>query len=123
MNLPTEIKLLVNDEFLGKGINFQLEIYCLKDKPKDDVPMGGCYVYWKNGQVLKVGKSKKNVLVRATNHLYNNTKNDKLEMGSLMDDKDTFIFLFKSPNHHWVMALEYFLEEKLNPLIPSDRKG
>jgi hypothetical protein len=87
----------------------------------------GVYVFWKETLgVIKIGKSQSNSKIRALQHIRDNSKNDKVQMGDLNNDKSCHLFLFNVLSRddiHWILGLEYFMEMKLNPLIPSTRNG
>jgi hypothetical protein len=101
------------------------------DKAPEDIDSSvnapGVYVFWKQGHgVIKVGKSQTNSKVRALQHIYDNTKNEKIEMTTLEKDQNCHLLLFnvaKQSDLHWILSLECFFEWNLKPVIPSRRCG
>lgn len=87
----------------------------------------GVYVFWKETSgVIKVGKSQSNSKARALQHIRDNSKNDKIQMADLNDDKSCHVLLFNVLSHddiHWILGLEYFMETRLDPKIPATRNG
>lgn len=76
--------------------------------------------------VIKIGRHLTNYRKRALEHLTDNTKNEKYEMTSLKDDTSARLLLFNLINpedKHWAAAVEIYLENKLNLLIPSKISG
>lgn len=61
-------------------------------------------------------------------HIHDNTpsKDKAYRMAQLEDEAGAKVLLFNladKENVHWLLSIEYFMETKLKPLIPSDRKG
>ena len=93
----------------------------------------GCYVFWNpKFNVIKVGKScSRSAITRAFEHIKDNTNKGECQMRDLKDDENTFLLLFNLKENdweksrkliHWVVCLESYFENKLNPYIPSRRK-
>jgi hypothetical protein len=78
---------------------------------------------------IKVGKSQSNPLKRALEHFSRSItvpEYTALQMPELRhcDKMHVLIFLLEKPDSaHWVLALENYLERKLNPIIHSKRNG
>ncbi|MBA1149113.1 hypothetical protein H0Z60_18855 [Ectothiorhodospiraceae bacterium WFHF3C12] len=87
----------------------------------------GVYVHWRLDEgVIKVGKSQSNAKSRAFEHLRDNTKANGFEMRELQDDESARLILFNirlDRDLHWILSAEAFLDQALNPLIPSGRLG
>ena len=89
----------------------------------------GVYVFIdENGRCLKVGKSLMNASKRALEHCRDNTssKDGTIHMADRVNSEKTYMLVFalQEPDSlHWVLALEYYLEKKLRPTIPSQRNG
>jgi len=86
------------------------------------IARSGVYVFYKDGKVVKVGKSLSNARKRALQHFKDNT--GKI-MKALDGDPTLHLLLFtvnKRENEHWVIALEDFFEWKLKPVIRSYRR-
>lgn len=91
----------------------------------------GVYVFWKDGQVLKVGRHLENSRKRAVEHV-NVPKEQKYPMSNFKNDSEAHLLLFNVKEHdvangkdyrHWVAALEIFFELRLNPTVKSGRLG
>lgn len=83
----------------------------------------GVYVFIKDDEVWRVGRSMKNARWRALQHFQDNTAG---KMQKLDGDANATVLLFTIPepkNEHWILALEKFFEDKLNPDIPPGRNG
>jgi hypothetical protein len=81
----------------------------------------GVYVFWQNGEIIKVGRHLQNVHKRALEHVRDDTGG---KMKNL--NKETQLLFFTLTNQddlHWAFALEVFLERKLKPVIVSKRMG
>ena len=94
----------------------------IRDKQEPRVARPGVYVFWKDGKVIKVGKSLSNARKRALEHFRDNTGKT---MADLNGDPTLHLLLFtvqKREDEHWVIALEDFFEWKLKPEIPADRR-
>lgn len=122
--------------------HFHQEFGCLKDKfniillsikearESDDpeVTMPGVYIYWKDDNILKVGRHLVNSRKRALEHIRDNTGE---EVGIPMKSIDTCkencgIVLINCENeeeYHWVAAIEIYMERVLKPMIRSQRTG
>jgi hypothetical protein len=88
----------------------------------------GVYVFiHEDGTCLKVGKSHLNASKRALEHCRDNTnsKDGTIRMADLRHSDKTHILVFalQGKSLHWVLALENYLENTLNPRIPSHRNG
>ena len=89
----------------------------------------GVYVFIdENGRCLKVGKNHLNASKRALEHCKDNTssKDGTIHMADRFNSEKTYMLVFalqECNSLHWVLALEYYLEKKLNPKILSQRNG
>jgi len=94
-----------------------------------DANLPGVYVHYSPSLgFVKVGKSQNNSRTRSIDHLHDNTKtrDKKYGMAQLNNETGAKIFLFNVRSRediHWLLGLEYYMEEKLKPLIASDRRG
>ncbi len=101
-----------------------IEAYESKDL---NVAMPGVYVFWRNKEIIKVGRHFVNSRKRAIQHVTDNTKNEVFQMASLKNSTaDCGIILIncKDPkDSHWVAAIEIYMERELNSVIKSKRTG
>lgn len=121
-----EIIALFEQEFSFVNGKFEIFEFALNDDKLHaydfKLAMPGVYMYWKEGRVLRVGRSYSNSRKRSLEHIQDNTGGI---IQQLNKDPDTFIILFnlKEANDnkhlHWVAALEVYFELKLKPEIPS----
>jgi hypothetical protein len=121
----------VDDEF-GSRAELFVPILVRMDRRKgpefDATKCAGVYVFIdEDGRYLKVGKSHTNASKRALEHCRDNTtsKDGKIRMADHHDSDKThmLVFALQDESKHWVLALEYFLEKKFEPRIPSVRNG
>ena len=93
-----------------------------EDSDDPRVARPGVYVWLSGDEVLKVGRSFSDARKRALEHIRDNTAQ---KMGVLAGDPEARLVLFTvlSEDYHWVAALEVFLENNLQPSIPSKRQG
>lgn len=126
------IKLAFHNEYSFICDRFTLNnisIYKAESDTSPELIRPGVYIFWNQVRgVIKVGKSQTNSLKRALNHIQDGTKTkDKsFDMKALKGDSNTFLTLINikdKKDMHWILGLEYYLEEYLHPLIPSDRRG
>jgi hypothetical protein len=82
----------------------------------------GVYVHWHDGRVFKVGRSLTNARKRALEHFPADTGGQLAELG-LDSESRLILFTVDPQDQHWAAALEVYLEEKLEPVVPSKRKG
>jgi hypothetical protein len=91
----------------------------------------GIYVYWKNGDVLKVGRHLLNSRKRALEHV-NVPSERNYPMTKYKGNSDVYLLLFNVKDHapnngidyrHWVAALEIYFELRLDPEVSSGRLG
>lgn len=88
----------------------------------------GVYVYLYNDeQIIKVGKSNVNSFKRSLEHMRDGTtqKNGGVNMSSFSGNSNVEILYINITDptlSHWVVALEDFLEKRLEPVIPSVRR-
>lgn len=123
---PSDIQALFRHEFRDLAERFDyIELsasqVALTTDPR--VARGGVYVWWRAGQVVKVGRSMPNTRRRALEHLTDDTGG---EMSSLRDDPSARLLLFNVRNPdsiHWAFALEVFFERVLHPEVRSKRTG
>lgn len=86
----------------------------------------GVYVFIGNNCVYRVGVSMRNSRERVMQHLNDWTTKDGHCIYDIdkHEDKSILLFNFKErQNHHWLLALEVFLENKFTPLIRAGRIG
>ena len=86
------------------------------------IARAGVYIFYKEGEVLKVGKSLSNARKQALEHFRD--KPGKI-MKDLDGDSELHLLLFtvdKRENVHWVIVLEDFFEWKLELKIRSEKK-
>ena len=134
MTNPEQILELVNNEF-GEKANFftPLKIWLNNRNGKEfeASKFPGVYVFLHDDVCIKVGKSLTNASKRALQHCGvddTHSADDKWHMSELLNDDKTLLLVYalnqrESVHLHWVLALEYFLEQKLQPTIPSKRNG
>lgn len=127
-----EIKEVFKAEFgflLDRFSIFELDLIDAKNSKEPGINLPGVYVHWSPIRgVIKVGKSQANSLKRSLEHIHDNTphKGATYAMSQLAGEsgaKVLFFNIISKENIHWLLSLEYFLEEKLKPMIKSDRKG
>lgn len=129
-----EIRAKFWDEFAPHVHHFDFEVVSLSRARKgafDNAYRPGVYVIWKDRIVYKVGRHLTDARMRALQHFSDNTSKDGVEMSSIEDDSDTRLLLFlveenqpsSTDNLHWVMALEDYFEQVLDPAIPAGRRG
>ena len=107
------------DRFIIKVLTFD-EAETSKDP---DVARGGVYVWWVDNQVYKVGRSLENSRKRALEHIRDNTGG---KMAEFKNNPGARLILYNIKNEgnlHWMIALEYFFEWILEPVIPAERRG
>ena len=123
-----EIKNIINlfkTEFsalIEKFDYMDLNGVAIRESQDPRTAQAGVYIFYKDGEVLKVGKSLSNARKRALQHFRDNT--GKI-MKDLDGDPELHLLLFtvdKRENEHWVIALEDFFEWKLDPKIRSERR-
>ncbi len=88
----------------------------------------GVYIFWKDDEIIKVGRHLTNSRKRALQHIHDNTKNEKVEMNTLQTLENSqagiiFINCKNANDLHWVAAIEIYLEMNLKPVIRSGRIG
>jgi len=92
-----------------------------------EVAMPGVYIFWKDDEIMKVGRHFENSRKRALEHIRDNTHNELFEMASLEDcNENCGIILINCKNKndfHWVAAIEIYMEIVLKPKIKSQRTG
>ena len=93
----------------------------IRESQDPRIARAGVYIFYKDGEVLKVGKSLSNARKRALEHF-----RDK--PGKIMKDTDgdseLRLLLFtvdKRENEHWIIVLEDFFEWKLELKIRSEK--
>lgn len=129
---PEEILGWVNSEFGEKAKYFtpvQVWLNNRKCKEYEATKVPGVYVFLHEGVCIKVGKSQTNAFKRAMQHCgTDNTSSadKKWKMSELRDNDKTMLLVYalnQPDGLHWVLALENFLERKLEPAIRSKRNG
>ncbi|GAI01045.1 unnamed protein product, partial [marine sediment metagenome] len=94
-----------------------------KFSPDPDVNRGGVYIWFSNNRVYKVGRSLGNSRKRAFEHIRDNTGG---KMAAFKNNPGARLILYNiknKGNFHWVIALEYFFEWRLKPVIQVKRRG
>lgn len=121
----------VNDEFGNKAELF-VPILVRMDRREgpefDKTKRAGVYIFiGEDGKCLKIGKSHQNASKRALEHCWDKTtsKDGKICMADHLNNGKThmLVFALQGESKHWLLALEYFLEKKFEPRIPSIRNG
>ena len=127
MEIP-EIRRLFENEFGPISEKFDFHCLSLTDVTTASVAsrFPGVYVFWKGGDVWKVGRHLATPHKRALEHVRDNTtdKTGRFSMGDLAGDPEVRVLIFSArseSNLHWVAALEIFFEASLGPLIRSRR--
>ncbi len=126
---------LVENEFGDKAKHFaarEFSMNALEGAEYERTKTGGVYVFvHEKFGVVKVGKSQSNASKRAREHVRDNTQTKsgvkpQIQMHDFLSDPNCKLVVLNvddSRNMHWVLALEHFLEHKLNPCIRSVRNG
>ena len=131
MKTPEIISKHLKDRLSPIAHLFQKKTYLLSElhgiKPASFI-CPGVYIFSRNNQVIRIGKSKTNCIKRSLEHIRDNTRGGEpfFEMKSLIDDETctvSYIFTRDTSAYFWVSSIEYFFEENLSPLIPSKRNG
>ena len=108
-----------------KFVIIEENVSSLSKSTKDFIHHPGVYVFLVSDKVIKVGRHLTNSRKRALEHIRDNTRNETFEMKNLGNDpQNSKVLLFNVINendHHWVAAVEIFLERTLNPVIKSQR--
>jgi len=102
---------------------YDLTLDKAKHASAEGIVAPGAYVFWKAGEVIKVGRNLTNSRKRALQHIRDNTGG---HMKTLKGDPTTHLLLFNVKNfddRHWVSALEVFFELRLKPKIRAHRLG
>lgn len=132
MKNTDEIKDIFKTEFGFLADRFSIFELSLNDaeiSKEPDTNLPGVYVHWSPTLgVVKVGKSQTNSRKRSMEHVRYNTlkKGTSYGMAQLADEPGAKVVLFNiisKENVHWLLSLEYFLEDKLGPWVRSDRRG
>lgn len=124
-----EIEDIFNNEFAAIANKFVLieeNLSRLDISEKKYIYHPGVYIFFIDGNVIKVGRHLVNSRKRALEHIRDNTKNESFEMKSLKGNTNAKVLLFNLKNendYHWSASAEMFLEKKLNPVIKSKRQG
>ena len=98
----------------------------IMDNKDDYVYHPGVYVFWYNDKIIRVGKSFSNSRKRASQHITDNTHNEKFSIAEIANHRDAILILFNiidQVNVHWVSALEVYFEKNLNIEIAPQRSG
>lgn len=127
--LADKFKVLVLQLFrdgIKKEIS-ELSKEALPSKEENLIWYPGVYVFIGGDSVYKVGCSMNNSRKRALEHFTDNTQKNCIPIHDIYQHPDASILLFniKNPQEdsHWILALEAFLEKKLDPKIRSGRIG
>jgi hypothetical protein len=126
-----KVKPIFESEFAPLSHKFVFIHSAIKeayDFQQDGIANPGVYIFWKDNEIVKVGRHLTNSRKRALQHIRDNTRNEKIEMKdlpNLASSEAGILFInCKDPqDYHWVAALEIFLEVNLDPLIKSGRLG
>jgi len=89
----------------------------------NEISMPGVYVFWNNGEVLRVGRSLTNTRKRAMDY-YDKSVQFRNEL--LKDNKNLRLMLLNVKTKkllHWAAALEIYFEDNLNPKIKAKHRG
>lgn len=123
----------VRSEFGDKAELFKpivLQMDALDCAEFEATKVAGVYVFMHDDLgCIKVGKSHSNASKRALQHCGsdNTSSGDKaIQMSMLRHSDKTHMLVFalqKDESMHWVLALEHYLENTLEPRIPSKRNG
>ncbi|HPN32242.1 MAG TPA: hypothetical protein PKY81_14925 [bacterium] len=126
-----KIQKLFTNKFKMNSKIFKFESLTVDDCKKkinknDTKPIYGVYIWAKQDNFYRVGKSHCNPYQRAIEHIIDNTCNSKnmdISIKKLSEENDARIIVIstegKTENLPWVIALEAFLEINLKPLIAS----
>ena len=99
-----------------------LDGVAIRESQDPRISRAGVYILYKDGKVLKVGKSLSNARKQALEHFRDNT--GKI-VKDLDGDSELHLLLFtvdKRENEHWVIVLEDFFEWKLELKSRSEKK-
>lgn len=131
----SEIKDMFEKEFAGIKNLFniiELRLDSAESDTNDAAAKPGVYVYWKDREVLKVGRHLLNSRKRALEHI-NVPEEKRYPMTAYGKRKsEVYLLLFNVKEHapkagidyrHWVAALEIFFELRLDPEVTSGRLG
>lgn len=127
-----ELKEIFRNEFssLVDRFNiFELPLLEATASKEPDINWPGVYVHWSPAVgPVKVGKSQKNSRKRAMEHIRDNTpkKNSTYGMAQLANEPGAKVVLFNvisKEDVHWVLAVEHYLERKINAFVKSDRNS
>jgi hypothetical protein len=137
--IVTSIMALLNNEFGELSMRFEVseemdalaewESWRLERRKKIRLGIGprraGAYVFWQGNtnNTIKIGKSRDDAYKRALQHVKDNTSNGN-GSPSIKTYTPLMFVCFNINNEtdiHWVLALEDFLERRLQPRIKSDR--
>jgi len=136
-----KVKKLVLDEFghiidkiefldlleNGKELDYDhIETLKLPNDSYNIVWHPGVYVFLGNNQIYRVGVSVKNSRARVLQHIYEGTRGNGHEVCDINNFADRAILLINVKNledRHWLLSIEMYLEEKLEPLIRAKRNG
>lgn len=105
----------------------ELSKEALPSKEENLIWHPGVYVFIGGDTVYKVGSSLNNSRKRALEHFTDNTQKDGISIHDIYQHQDACILLFNiihfDEDSHWILALEAFLEKKLQPKIRSGSIG
>lgn len=130
-----QLRDLLQTEFGEKSNCFELRAFAMTNLAGDEfarTKRPGIYVFWhEDVGYLKIGKSQTNASKRALEHVRDNTRTKdgaavQIHMADMRECPKCHLVLVNldSPrNMHWVLALEHYLENTLNPCIRSARNG
>ncbi|MFH0757515.1 MAG: hypothetical protein V2B15_09525 [Bacteroidota bacterium] len=124
---PEKVIAVFKSEFSPLLSKFEIYSFSISEariSEADYVWKPGCYVFCdKEHGVLKVGRSFSNSRKRALEHIRDDTGG---KMKDLENSEGSNLILFNlklEKDMHWAAAVEVFLENSLDPSIPSKRLG
>lgn len=125
--MEKKIRYLFNNQFfflIEKFSIITLPVSDAKDSSVDYIWHPGVYIFWRNEEVIKVGRSFTNSRKRSLEHLRDGTKIGDTNMSDLSQEMNlTLINCINSDHYHWTAALEIYMEKVLEPTIPTKRQG
>lgn len=120
-----QVKQVFQEEFgpiAEKFETFELVHVDFRNSSLTQAARPGTYVWWDGERFVRVGVSLINARARALQHIRDNTGGI---CSGLAENQNARLILFtvEPRDIHWAAALEVYLENKLDPVIPSKRLG
>ena len=119
---------IFSDEFGALAHKFRVEPFqIIEAREATYEPGAGVYIFIKDEEVIKVGRSLDNPRKRALEHIRDNStsKDGSIQMKTFEGDHGVELLLItlldSEKDLHWTCALEVFLERTLKPKIGVDR--